>query len=164
MCKSLKRAGWFSKSVGIPDLMLFAEIFSLLNFPFDKRDMKISERADTVRNFPDPKRKTGNSCWKFSCWMEDFLSVFKALMGQKHLSGKLNKSTISGFPPPVLGFLILTDILESDINCMSDQVQEEEMSNEFGCLVSNSPALKDPKYPKQMQAHTAFLLCFFHFF
>ena len=125
--------------------MLFAEIFFLLNFPFDKRDLKISERADTVRNFPDPKRKTGNSCWKFSCWMEDFLSVFKALMGQKHLSGKLNKSTISGFPPPVLGFLILTDILESDINCMSDQVQAEEMSNEFGCLVSNSPALKDPK-------------------
>ena len=77
--------------------------------------------------------------------MEDFLSVFKALMGQKHLSGKLNKSTISGFPPPVLGFLILTDILESDINCMSDQLQVEEMSNEFGCLVSNSPALKDPK-------------------
>ena len=141
MCKSLKRA----KSVGIPDLMLFAEIFFLLNFPFDKRDLKISERADTVRNFPDLKRKTGNSSWKFSCWMEDFLSVFKALMGQKRLSGKLNKSTISGFPPPVLGFLILTDILESDINCMSDQVQVEEMSNEFGCLVSNSPALKDPK-------------------
>ena len=61
-------------------------------------------------------------------------------MGQKHLSGKLNKSTIL-----VLGFLILTDILESNTNCMSDQVQVEEMSNEFGCLVSNLPALKEPK-------------------
>ena len=47
---------------------------------------------------------------------------------------------------------------------MSFQVQLEEGSNEFWCIVRSSAALNDPKYPKQIEAQTTFLLCFFHFF
>ena len=47
---------------------------------------------------------------------------------------------------------------------MSFQVQLEEGSNEFWCVARSSMALNDPKYPKQIEAQTTFLLCFFHFF
>ena len=47
---------------------------------------------------------------------------------------------------------------------MSFQVQLEEGSNKFWCIVRSSASLNDPKYPKQIEAQTTFLLCFFHFF
>ena len=82
-------------------------------------------------------------------------------MGQKFLLGKANKSTISGLLPVVLGVLTVTKIFESESNSKSAHEQCEKGSNEFWCCVSSSFAQKDPKYPKQRQAHITFLLCFF---
>ena len=160
---SSNNSGWFSKSVGTPDLRLFAEIFRFLNLLFPKSFFRISERADTVKNFPERKRKIGKFSLKQPDFRDDFSKARIALIGQKCLFGKLNNSIFSVFPPFVFGFLMLIDMCFAEI-VKSAHVQLEEGSKEFECFVSNSIALKDPKYPKQIQAQTTFLLCFFHFF
>ena len=84
-------------------------------------------------------------------------------MGQKRLSGKANNSIVSVPPPFVFGFLIFIVIWLFEWIFTSSQVHEEEGSKEFGFLVRISLALKEPKYPKQIDAQITFLLCFFHF-
>ena len=50
ICKSLNKSGLFSRSVGTPDLRLFAEIFLSLNLLFANSFFRIPERADVVSN------------------------------------------------------------------------------------------------------------------
>ena len=59
ICKSLNKSGLFSRSVGTPDLRLFAEIFLFLNLLFAHSFFRIPERADVVSNFPEANWKIG---------------------------------------------------------------------------------------------------------
>ena len=108
--------------------------------------------------FPDPNRKTGVVALKKLQFLDCFLSNLSARTGQNFLSGNLNNSTISVFPPPVFGFRILklTDLLP--LKLMSFQTRSEELSKLLLDFTSNSLARKAPKYPIQTQAQMVFLL------
>ena len=73
MCKSLTKSRRFSKSVGTPEHILFAEIFRFLNLLFETSFFKIPERAETVRNFPEPNWKTGRAVLKQPIFFWRFL-------------------------------------------------------------------------------------------
>ena len=131
MCKSSNKSGLFSRSVGTPDLRLFAEIFLFLNLLFVSSFFKIPERADVVRNFPDANLKIGKSWWKHLFFSDDLLSVTRAWIGQNVFMGKANKSIFSGLFPLIFGFLIVTETFESDTKFKSDHKQFADGSNEF---------------------------------
>ena len=131
ICKSSNKSGLFSRSVGTPERKLFAEILLFLNLLFARSFLKIPERADVVKNFPEEKRKIGKTGLKHPVFLEDFFNLTRAWIGQKFLMGNANKSTISGLFPPVFGFLIVTEILDSDSKFKSTHVQLEDGSNEF---------------------------------
>ena len=161
MCKSLTKSRRFSKSVGTPERILFAEIFRFLNLLFETSFFKIPERAETVRNFPEPNWKTGKAVLKQPIFFDDFWREMIARIGQKRQeTEKLNFFWFYSFCFWVFDCYRHV-IFEKKF--MSFQVHLEEGSNKFWCVARSSMALNDPKYPKQIEAQTTFLLCFFHF-